>query len=176
MRGTLAGLVFLAGVAGAAQAAEIKGVVKPRMLKVPLAAPQLPFTNAGGETMTVRHFAGKVVVLTLWASWCSPCLAEMPSLDRLAGSTRDIAVVAVSLDADGPAAARRFLRDQALGNLAPYHDSQGRMLQMPGARGLPTSWVIDPKGRIVAVVEGAVAWTSPSMLGLLGGLRRGAAN
>lgn len=130
-------------------------------------APDIAFTGPGGETFTLSRFAGRVVVLNLWATWCAPCVREMPALDRLAVLRPELAVVAVSLDAKGPAVAEQFMRQHRLANLPVYHEGKGEALRLAGARGLPVSFVIDRQGRVATIIEGAIDWTSPYMLELL---------
>lgn len=137
---------------------------RTRILDPRIEVPDVSFLAAGGERIELKSFAGRVVVLSLWATWCSPCVEEMPTLNRLAGLLPMIAVVPVNLDAHGAAAAARFIERHALLNLSAYHDSQGQLMGLLGARGLPTSLVIDRTGRIAAVVEGAIDWTSTQML------------
>lgn len=134
-------------------------------------SPAVTFVAEGGEAVTLDRFAGRIIVLNLWAPWCASCEHELPSLDRLAGQMGAVAVVPVSVDAHhGLAGAERFLQQRALANLAAYHDPDGRVMGLLGARRLPTSFVIDRRGRIAAVVEGAVDWTSEKMLALLLGV------
>ena len=130
-------------------------------------APELSFTGPDGQPITLSRFAGRVVVLNLWATWCAPCVREMPALDRLAVLRPELAVVAVSLDAKGPAVAEQFMRQHRLTNLPVYHEGKGEALRLAGARGLPVSFVLDREGRVATIVEGAIDWTSPYMLELL---------
>lgn len=143
----------------------------PKLLTQRVEAPAVSFAAEGGETITLKRFEGRVVVLSLWARWCLPCMREMPSLDRLAAQMPAVAVVPVSVDATrGLEGATQFLRQRALTHLAAYHDSDGNMMRLLGAHGLPMSFVIDREGRIAATVEGAVDWTSEPMLALLLGV------
>ena len=141
---------------------------QPLLLERREAAPDLRFTGPGGETLALSRFAGRVVVLNLWATWCAPCVREMPSLDRLAVARPELAVVALSLDAKGPAVAEQFMRQYKLTHLTVYHEGKGEALRLAGARGLPVSFVIDREGRVATIIEGAIDWTSPYMLELLG--------
>lgn len=143
---------------------------QPKLLTSRLDPPDVAFTGTDGEPLALRRFHGKVVVLSLWATWCAPCIREMPSLNQLAARLPGVAVVPVNVDAGGLTAATAFLEKHALENLAPYYDSTGKMLGLLNGRGLPTSLVIDRDGKIAAVVEGAVDWSSPSMLELLLGV------
>ncbi|HSV29204.1 MAG TPA: TlpA disulfide reductase family protein [Candidatus Omnitrophota bacterium] len=132
------------------------------------APPALPFTDAHGRALDVAAFKGKVVLVNLWATWCPPCVAEMPSMDALArrlGGDR-FQVVAVSLDRGGaPVVARWFERNdiKALGiYLGSSADYQGALL--------PTSYLIDTQGRVAWQGSGAKDWDSPEAVAMVEGL------
>lgn len=150
----------------AAPAAASPGLL-PKEQRV--AAPEVEFVGAQGGVMTLERFEGRVVLLNLWATWCAPCVREMPSLDRLAADQPALAVVPVSMDLQAPSAAR-FLERHGLAHLPLYHDPSGQLMRRLGAHGLPASFVIDRKGRVAAVVRGSVDWTSAPMRELLAGV------
>lgn len=129
------------------------------------------FTDAAGNPLTLKDFAGKTVVLNLWATWCPPCLNEMPALDRLqtAMGGDAFAVVAVNQDRGGAAVAGAWLADHGLG-LGVYADPQGTVARAVAAAGLPTTLVIDAQGRERARLMGEAAWDSPEMQARLRGL------
>lgn len=139
----------------------------PTLLAKRRELPEVEFGGVNHETVSLKRFSGRVVVLSLWAPWCAPCVKEMPSLDRLVDLVPGIAVVPVNVDAKGLSGAVAFYSKHALTNLAPYYDSSGKMFGLLDGRGLPTSLIIDREGRVAAVVEGAVDWTSDTMLSLL---------
>ena len=137
-------------------------VVRPR------APPTLAFKGPDGAPLTLANFNGRALVLNLWATWCVPCRAEMPALDRLeaeAGS-QHFEVVAVDVDTArldrGPA----LLDELGVKALKRYADPSGdafEALRAAGiALGLPTSLLIDKEGCELGVVAGAANWTSPT--------------
>ena len=130
-------------------------------------APDASFVTAHGKALTLQRFAGQVVVVNLWATWCAPCVREMPSLDALAGRAVETAVVAVSMDVQGPHVAVEFLRRKGLNHLDAYHDPDGRLMRALGVYGLPASVVIDRNGRVAATFQGEVDWNSTDMRHLL---------
>ena len=130
-------------------------------------APDAAFLTAGGQAVTLQKFAGQVVVLNLWASWCAPCVHEMPSLDALARREPDIAVVAVSMDVQGSQVASEFFKRKRLDHLDAYHDPDGRLMRALGVFGLPVSVVIDRQGRVAATIQGEVDWNAAGMRDLL---------
>jgi thiol-disulfide isomerase/thioredoxin len=133
------------------------------------ALPELRIIDSKGRTVGPKELAGKVVVLNLWATWCGPCVHEMPSLERLQGKLggAELAVVAVSLDREGRRAVERFFTTAGLKALEPYYDPRGRTATLLGAEDLPLTLILDRQGREVARAAGALDWSSPEMLAFL---------
>jgi thiol-disulfide isomerase/thioredoxin len=126
-------------------------------------APALAFTDAGGRKVTLARFKGRVVLVNLWATWCPPCVAEMPSLDRLQASHGGdrFQVVAISLDKGGSAIVKRWLDHAGLKALPIYN---AHAAEFPGAV-LPTSLLIDGEGRVAWRGEGAFDWMGDEAVG-----------
>ena len=133
----------------------------------PSPAPQAGFT-ANGKPTSLADFRGRVVLLNFWATWCGPCVAEMPSLDRLEAALggEDFVVVAVSEDRN-PAVVEPFFSGHQIQHLAQYHDPGGALASAFGIRGLPTSAVIDRKGNVVGRIEGPAEWDSAQAKALI---------
>ena len=139
------------------------GSAAPVLLAKRQALADVEFVATASESLSIKHFSGRVVVLSVWATWCTPCIREMPSLDELAAKVPEVAVVPVNVDAHGLAGATAFLEKHGLRNLTPYHDASGQLLGQLSGRGLPTTLIIDREGRVAAVVEGAADWAAPQM-------------
>lgn len=135
----------------------------------PVPAAEIAFQDADGKPLSLADFRGRVVVLNYWATWCAPCVEEMPSLDRLQANLgpRGISVVAISVDRGGMRQVAPFFAANTLANLAVYLDPQGASMRVLHVRGLPTTIVIDPQGRERGRLEGAAAWDSPAAERLL---------
>jgi thiol-disulfide isomerase/thioredoxin len=138
----------------------------------PKPVPELSFLDEGGNEVTLADFAGDVVVLNLWATWCAPCRREMPSLDRLQAALGEdgLTVIALSLDRGDVAKVRAFFDELEIANLAIYRDPQARAGRELGAPGLPTTIVIDRAGQEVGRLLGPAEWDSEEALRLLRGL------
>lgn len=132
-------------------------------------APEISFSDAVGNSLTLTDFRGKVVLLNLWATWCAPCVEEMPSLDRLQARLggEDFQVLALSLDRGGMEVVQRFYEANGLGSLDIYLDRGGRSPMDMKVPGLPASFVIDRDGRIVGRVLGAHDWDSDASIAAL---------
>ncbi len=130
------------------------------------AAPQTPaaFDDAAGKSVQLSAFKGQVVVLNLWATWCAPCVKEMPTLARLQAdfAGRPVKVLAVSTDSDGQIdKAKAFIA--ARPPLDFYHDDGLKLVASltPRTEGFPTTYIFDKTGRLRAVLQGDADWSSP---------------
>jgi thiol-disulfide isomerase/thioredoxin len=149
----------------------VAGLDKYKGAETPKPIPPLAFVDGEGRRVDLSQFGGRVVLLNLWATWCGPCVKEMPSLDRLQGQLGGDAfqVVALSLDRGGKTAVEPFYQKTGVKNLALYLDAGSASMQALGLRGLPTTLLIDAQGRELGRVEGAVEWDSPEVLTFLRG-------
>jgi thiol-disulfide isomerase/thioredoxin len=127
------------------------------------------FRDAEGGEVRIADFAGKVVLVNLWATWCAPCRAEMPSIDRLAAAMKgeDLAVVALSTDRFGAERIREFFDEIGVRALAIYQDKRSEVARAAGALGLPVTLLLDREGREVARLTGDAEWDSPEAKALL---------
>jgi thiol-disulfide isomerase/thioredoxin len=134
----------------------------------PKPAPSFSFDDLGGNAATLTDFTGRLVVLNLWATWCAPCLREMPSLDRMqARLGEDAVVVAVSEDRGGSKVVEPFIDKLGLKSVKFYLDPRSAAERAFKVQGLPTSFVIDRQGNVLGRVEGAAEWDSPKLLDTL---------
>jgi len=119
------------------------------------------------QPVSFARFKGKTVFLNVWATWCPPCVGEMPSIARLAANPKlqgkDIAFVCVSVD-DSIDAVRRFTADKKwpmtvlhASSLPPVYTTEG----------IPATFILDPSGRIVAAEVGASDWDTPDVVSFL---------
>ncbi len=139
------------------------------LYRTPRPLPHTAFVDGSGRQIDLGSFAGKVVVLDFWATWCPPCRAEFPSLDRLQQQLggQGLVVVPVSMDRKGLPAVEKFYEELKVRNLGKYLDEDGEAAQSIGIRGLPTTLVIDPQGREIARVEGPAEWDGSAITDVL---------
>ncbi|MBV9826207.1 MAG: TlpA family protein disulfide reductase [Alphaproteobacteria bacterium] len=138
-------------------------------------APDVTFTNMNGAPLHFTDFKGKPVVVNLWATWCQPCLREMPSLERLQSKLEGkLTVAAISEDRGGAKIVEPFLGENHIQTVKVFLDPKSEVGHAFKTRGLPTSIVIDAKGNVVGEIEGPTEWDGPKMMSvlrpLLGGL------
>jgi thiol-disulfide isomerase/thioredoxin len=162
-RGVLAmGASLLAGLgAGKCLADSAPGTdFRPLRDIVPVAAavlPELAFTTLDGARATLAGFRGKPVVLNFWATWCAPCVAELPELDKLAAGGA-VTVLAVSTDRTGALRVKPFLAQHPVSHATVLLDQASDAVHAVQVVGFPTTLIIDSAGRLRGRLEGPAAW------------------
>ena len=122
-------------------------------------APSSKFFD-GKKSVSLDAFKGKYVLVNFWATWCAPCVKEMPALDRLASrlEKQGLIVVAISQDEGGVAQVKPFLDKMKLTKTKILYALNKRVFRDYALRGLPTSILISPEGKLIARLEGAATW------------------
>ena len=128
----------------------------------PAAVPQVAIGDASGARLSLASFKGKYVLLNLWATWCAPCVKELPALAKLkaAAAGGNFTVVAVDVGRNTAGEARSFLDAHDAKALDTYVDSNIALLRAFNAFGLPLTVLIDPQGREIGRAVGPAAWGS----------------
>ena len=133
----------------------------------------LGFLDNEGKPVTLASFKGQTVLVNLWATWCAPCRAEMPALDRLEQEMGgdEFQVVAVNIDTGERAKADAFLEEVGVHALGRYSDpSMGIFNEFKKrslALGLPATVIVDPQGCLVAKLNGPAEWDAPEAVKLI---------
>ncbi len=141
-----------------------KGVDRSRKGK---AAPATTFKDPAGKVVSVASFAGTPVLVNLWATWCAPCVKELPTIEALVARKGKLAVIAVSQDMGARKPVDTFLAGKKLGRFAAYHDSEMALSLDLGAQVLPTTILFDAAGKEVWRYTGDLDWTGPEAEKLL---------
>lgn len=157
------------GRQAAAQAAGKPATGKLVETMPPKPAPAFAFTDAEGKEHAGTDFTGQGLVVNLWATWCPPCVAEMPSLDRAqaALAAEGIRVLALSSDREGRSKVEAFYRERGIRHLGLWLDPRGAAQRALGAGGLPTTVIIDRQGQERARLAGAAEWDTPELLAVI---------
>ncbi len=131
----------------------------------PVPLPEFAVITDDGRRVGPEAFGHRVILLNFWATWCGPCRVEMPALDRLQAALggERFAVVAVSVDRTGKLPVDRFYRELALKHLDRYFDPRRKAADALGIVGLPTTILIDPTGRQIGRLYGALEWDKPEV-------------
>jgi thiol-disulfide isomerase/thioredoxin len=174
----LSSVPALAGSGGAGEAAAdvladkamlarlaVGPMAKFRFADVARPLPELRLVSIDGSRRSLADWQGRTVLLNVWASWCAPCRDEMPALQRLQTALAGDGLVVVTLSVDkAPADAARFLADLGLTALPLLVDPEREALAALSVSGAPTSILLDPFGRELGRVAGAVDWASPEAM------------
>ncbi len=129
----------------------------------PKPVPAFTFKDVAGKERRIAEWQGKVVLLNVWATWCAPCRREMPTLERLkkAFAGRAFDVLAVSIDKGSIDRPKRFFEEIGIKDLAVYHDGSTRVSSALRVFGMPTTILIDRRGRELGRLVGPAEWDSP---------------
>ena len=134
-----------------------------RWLKKPISVNHVTVKDEHGEKVGISKFNGKIVLLNLWASWCKPCIAELPSLDRLQNrmDSSDFVVLAVSIDEDINEAKKIFSGKLQVKSLDFYRESAELLGQDFPVDVIPTSIIIDREGQAMGLLRSNIDWDGP---------------
>jgi len=136
-------------------------------IKVGLPAPDFKFPGMDGKMVSLSDFRGKVVLVNIWATWCSSCVDEMPSMEKLYQKLKgeDFEILAVSIDSLGEKVVAPFMKKYKL-TFPALIDSAGAIRMGYRTTGVPESFIIDKDGILVKKVIGSIDWTKPETLHL----------
>ncbi|MEW6558609.1 MAG: TlpA disulfide reductase family protein [Pseudomonadota bacterium] len=164
MRRAVAALALCIACAPASQAAGFTFTPYPTAHSLPLS--KVTFENGQGKPMTLADFKGKVVLLNIWATWCPPCVREMPTLDKLQKllGGKNFAVVPLSVDKGGIFTVKSFYDDNFIGHLPIYVDPTTNVLDTLNILGTPTTILIDKQGKEIARTMGPEDWDQPAVI------------
>jgi peroxiredoxin len=130
-------------------------------------APDFRFKDQSGKQFSLSDFRGKVVLVNFWATWCSPCREEMPSLESLLRQmdSNNLKMLALSVD-DSWVQVNEFMHESGIA-LPVYADFDKQIATRYGTLKFPETYVVDKKGKIVLKVIGAADWVAPDMVAYL---------
>jgi thiol-disulfide isomerase/thioredoxin len=140
-----------------------------KLTRPPKPVPDLEFLDVNDRPLTLADLGGQARLVNLWATWCAPCVKEMPSLDRLqAAMPRDrFTVVPISLDGPTKPKVVPFYKERELSNLPIYYDKGRKAMATLEVTLLPTSILVDPAGRELGRLEGDADWDTPEGIALM---------
>jgi cytochrome c biogenesis protein CcmG/thiol:disulfide interchange protein DsbE len=138
--------------------------IHERIVGVGDSAPEFSIKADNGRTITASNFGGRLLVLNFWATWCQPCVEEVPSLDEFAKQMEGSGVVVLGVSMDtNPSAYRAFL-DRTHVSFMTARDPSAKISGDYGTFKYPESYIIDAKGKVVQKIIGATNWTDGSMV------------
>jgi thiol-disulfide isomerase/thioredoxin len=130
----------------------------------PKLAPNTPFIGPDGKIINLLDLKGTWVLLNFWATWCAPCIRELPSIYELQKNTinNKLKVLLISIDNSGRQIYEPFLKNLNLNDLESASDPRSKLMRSLKLTGVPTTLLLDPKGRIVGKLIGDASWGSQS--------------
>jgi peroxiredoxin len=128
-------------------------------------APDFTFPDLNGKSVKLSDYRGKVVLLNIWATWCTPCVEEMPSMERLYQKLKgqEFEILAVSIDTSGAEAVLPFMNEHKL-NFPALVNSNGTIKNLYQTTGVPESFIIDKNGIIAEKIIGPRDWAAPQIV------------
>ena len=131
-----------------------------------------PFVDKEGHKRRLTDYPDKIVLINFWATWCQPCVAEMPALDQLKAQLGDkgLEIIPISLDRAGAIRVRPFYDQYQLQHLGIFYDAEGRFAKALGVNELPTTIVVSREGAPLFRIDGFVDWQDDEIVGALTGL------
>lgn len=137
----------------------------------PKPLPEVHYIDAGGKRETLDPAQAKLTIVHFWATWCIPCVKELPQIDKLAGEYADkgVRVLALALDGADMQHIRNYYAMQGITHLTANYDNNNQTLQAVHGLGLPTSILVDAHGNEIARALGPVDWDSRKTRGFLDG-------
>ncbi len=171
--GLVLSTVLILAISGPHSTLEAQNIVRvPKALqkftpqKTPKSVPTVPFVLDDDTPQTLADYRGTGLVLNFWATWCAPCVREMPHFDRLQIALKNtkIRVLTMSEDRGGVMLVRKFYEINELKNLPVLRDTNGKLMRRMGVRGLPTTILIDANGQEVGRVTGPADWDQPEII------------
>lgn len=172
----LSSLAFAAGkpeISAPSSAAETTEIFRASGFQVwqpETAAPEFTLADLEGREVSLKDYRGKIVFLNFWATWCPPCRNEMPSMEKLYQQLdgRAFAMLAVDLQ-ESSSQVQRFVEDAGF-SFSVLLDTSGRTGASYQVSGIPTTYIIDKEGNVLAHTVGGREWNTPEMISLFSDL------
>ncbi|MBM4307812.1 MAG: TlpA family protein disulfide reductase [Deltaproteobacteria bacterium] len=159
-------LLFLHSPAGAIETLLLKAEIKP--IKGNPAAPLFNLEDLGGKKVSLKQYKGQVVFLNFWATWCGPCKEEMPSMEALYQKFKEggFAFLAISVDYEEKRIVKEFIQKHRY-TFPVLIDPKCVTLDLYGVKGIPTTILIDKKGKMIGRITGPKDWKNPEIENIL---------
>ncbi|MCL1122848.1 TlpA disulfide reductase family protein [Shewanella bicestrii] len=129
------------------------------------------FSDVDGKAIDFSQYKGKVVMVNMWATWCPPCVRELPAIERLATKFKaeEFALLPISIDADGKQQVQPFLTSLGMANFNSYYDPEQNLGQVFPLDTIPATFILDQNGQLIAFVRSFVDWDDAKAVSLIQG-------
>ena len=127
------------------------------------------FSDANGKPIDFSQYKGKVVMVNMWATWCPPCVRELPAIERLATKFKaeEFALLPISIDAGGKQQVQPFLTSLGMANFNSYYDPTQNLGQVFPLDTIPATFILDQNGQLIAFVRSFVDWDDAKAVSLI---------
>ena len=128
----------------------------------------LIFKDHKEKEISFSDFKGKILLVNFWATWCAPCIKEMPSLDRLESKINgDFDVIAISVDRDGIEKVIDFFDENKISNLEKFFDIKNSLAKEMNLYGVPTSFFVNKEGDLIGYYQGDMEWDNDTVINFI---------
>ncbi|WP_350432261.1 TlpA disulfide reductase family protein [Shewanella sp. H8] len=157
------------GMQAAAEQTSDSTLERINVLPQPFPIALIDFTNIVDEPVNFEQYKGKVVVVNIWATWCPPCVRELPALHRLNQTlnAEQFALVPISIDANAANIVQPFLADLGLSAFDSYFDPQQHLRDAFPLDTIPATFILNEQGELVAYVRSYVDWDDKNAMAFL---------
>ncbi|MGL4713659.1 MAG: TlpA family protein disulfide reductase [Shewanella sp.] len=141
--------------------------VLPKTYPIKLVA----FNDVDGKAIDFSQFKGKIIMVNMWATWCPPCVRELPAIERLATKfkSEDFVLLPISIDAEGKQQVQPFLSSLGMPKFNSYYDQQQLLRDVFPLDTIPATFILDQKGQLIAFVRSYVDWDDAKAVSLIQG-------
>ena len=176
LMGIASGVNAYPGMQAAAKQTSESTLERINILPQPFPIALVDFTDLVGQSVNFEQYKGKVVVVNLWATWCPPCVRELPALNRLNQTlnAEHFALLPISIDAEAVAIVQPFLESLGLGEFNSYFDPQQQLRDVFPLDTIPATFILNEQGELVAYVRSYVDWDDTSVATFLEQFRQNA--
>ena len=135
----------------------------------PIESPSTPFIGPSGQQVTLRDYKKTWTLINFWATWCAPCISELPSLSKLQEKLDNtkFKLLLISIDRSGEKVFKPFLKKIGLTSLKSGNDPKTLLMQKLGLTGIPTTLLVSPTGEVVGKLVGTAKWDTRSAIDLV---------
>lgn len=129
------------------------------------------FNDVDGKTIDFSQFKGKIIMVNMWATWCPPCVRELPAIERLATKFKaeDFVLLPISIDAEGKQQVQPFLNSLGMPNFNSYYDQPQSLGDVFPLDTIPATFILDQQGQLIAFVRSYVDWDDAKAISLIQG-------
>jgi len=129
------------------------------------------FNDVDGKTIDFSQFKGKIIMVNMWATWCPPCVRELPAIERLATKFKaeDFVLLPISIDAEGKQQVQPFLSSLGMPNFNSYYDQPQSLGDVFPLDTIPATFILDQQGQLIAFVRSYVDWDDAKAVSLIQG-------